>query len=128
MPWDRSTAPRTLLEPTPGFYRVRLVRRGPWVAAEIRLQDNRYEVELCGLGVTWSGSPERLADEIGSYLEDGRAFEHPMLRVSLFGHTIPQHEHAYLTARRLWAIQHAPDDPYASAKAPIDIDTIPPPF
>lgn len=122
------TVARGLLDPETGYRRVRLVRRGPWVAAEIREEKSQLVAELCGLGVVWRGTRDALAAEAEAALLAGRAFAHPLLRISLFGIPIEEAEWRYLTARRLWAIEHAPDDPYASAKAPIDLDNLPPLF
>ena len=119
---------RGLLDPEIGYRRVRLVRRGPWVAAEIREENATLVAELCGIGVVWRGSRDALAAEAEAALLAGQAFAHPLLRISLFGIPIDESEWRYLTERRLWAIAHAPDDPYAAAKAPIDLNDLPPLF
>lgn len=119
---------RGLLDPKPGYRRVRLVRRGPWVAAEIRKDGQELIAEVCGRGVVWRGTLDVLAAEADEARSQGRAFSHPFLRISLFGILIEKPEWQYLTDRRLWAIAHAPDDPYASAGEPIDLNALPPLF
>jgi hypothetical protein len=128
MPRDNFVAPRVISQPTPGLYRVRLARKGVWVAATIRRESDSYTAEVCGIGVTWKGTAERLLAEVEGLLMEGRALNHPMLRISLFGIPIERTEWEFLTARREWAIQHAPEDPYANAAASIDLNELPPLF
>lgn len=117
-----------LRQPALGFYRIRLVKNGPWVAAEIALADDIYTVTNAVFGHVWSGTHETLIAETDAALLEGRAFTHPLLRVLLFGQPITPDEYAYLTARRAWATEHARDQPEAAALAPIDLDTMPPLF
>lgn len=125
---NQRTDPRILARPTPGKYRHRMVRRGPWVAAEISLADGIYSLWVCGRGITWRGSSEQLITEIEQALLAGRAFQHPMVRVSIFGQRISDELFHYLVDRREWALANAPTDPYAVAEAPINLDDIPPVF
>lgn len=117
-----------LHQPPTGFYRVRLVKRGPWVAAEIKLLDDVYTVTDAVFGTTWTGTRAKLSADVDEALVDGRAFSHPLLRVVLFGEPIDAAEHAYLVARRAWATTHGTDQPEASALVPIDLDAMPPLF
>lgn len=128
MPRNPSAIARELLHPRAGLYKVRLVRRGPWVAAEIEEAGDVIVARVCGLGETWRGTRQQLSDQVTDALMDGKAFHHPLLRVSLFGVETTPEEHAFLTARREWALQHDPNDIYARAREPIDIDQLPPLF
>lgn len=128
MPWNPGMFAPELLHPRPGLYKVRLVRRGPWIAAEIEDADDVIVARVCGLGETWRGTRQQLSDQINEALLEGRAFQHPLLKVSLFGRETTPEEHAFLTDRREWALLHDPNDMYARAREPIDIDRLPPLF
>lgn len=105
--------PRNPEVPEPGFYRLRLVRRGPYVPARIVLEEGLWQVIL-------NGAPS------GKH-------EHPwaiawMHKVWPYAETIMESDYDYMLAYAQWAEKHAPEDPAARPNEPIDVTTLPPPF
>ncbi len=104
----RHEAPRRVDQPEPGLFKLRLVKGGPWVAAEITLDDaGRY-------GALINGEP------------CGPAHVDPVLapRVMDVWHSgvrIDAGEHAYLLSLSAWARANAPDRPEASPAQPINL-------
>lgn len=104
-------------DPQVGYYRRRYVRGGQWIAARI-----------------WFHSAER--DEAGDLLEDeglrceidGKPCNPYQEWPNLCGEPISQPEFKFLSARRQWALDHAPNDPYANPRRPIDLNNQPPVF
>lgn len=82
-----------------GYYRYRRVRAGPWVAAEIRIDDDM--VVLCddgqsaslGVKLTW------LQRVIVESVMEGEAFRHPIIRILWFGEPIDASEYNRLLDR-----------------------------
>lgn len=104
-------------DPEIGFYRRRYVRNGPWVAARI-----------------WFHTAER--DEAGDLLEDeglrceidGEPCNPYDEWERLYGEPIDESEFKFLSARRQWAIDHAPTDPHANVRRSVDLNNQPPVF
>lgn len=110
----RAQEPRRVDEPEPGFYRAKLVRRGPWVAAHVSQDDD-------GLWVVVVNGDER-----------ERSFD-PWSIAWLrdryhYADRITQDEHAYLIATARWAEVNDPNHPAANPRQPIRATTIPPLF
>lgn len=110
----RSWLSRRVDLPEQGFFRIRLVRGGPWVGAEIR----------CESGI-WTGLIDGQPGETSD--ADPAAAQH-VFRIWHSGEIIPEHEHAFLLSRAAWARLHAPDDPAANPNQPIRLDSLPPAF
>lgn len=112
---DRSQAPRRVDLPEPGLFRLRLVRGGPWVAAEIAQDEvGRWTATIDGAVLEPSHTDAALAEGV--------------FRVWHYGHAIGASEHAFLVERALWSRIHAPDSPEANPKQPIRIGALPPAF
>lgn len=111
----RSWESRRVDEPSPGFFRIRLVKGGPWVAAEIRRGEDKVWTGLIDgkPGETSSADPAAASD---------------VFRIWHSGEFIPEHEHAYLVQRAQWCRIHQPDSPEANPTRPIDIGRQPPAF
>lgn len=101
---------RSLETPSPGTFRVRLVRFGPWVAAKIVNENGLWWVELDGR-------------EYGGDADPWRA-EH-MERVWFHGHRIAEDEYRAALAVSMWARTNAPDHPAATPDRPIDMISVP---
>lgn len=117
--------PRRIDDVRPGHYRVRRVRNGPWIAAEI-IVDNGM------VFVTEDGTPSfeglrltELADIIVEATVDGEAFRHPVLRCLWFGVPIDRAEYQHLITLAAWARQNAPSHPAANPDKPIDMGRVP---
>lgn len=117
--------PRRIDQVTPGFYRVRKVKGGPWIGAEIVVQDSMIFVSEDGAPSFDGVSVNALADLIVDCVSDGDAFRHPLLRVAWFGTLITEAEYRHLLAMSNWAQMHAPDHPAANPGKRIDINTLP---
>lgn len=108
-------AARRVDEPSPGHFRIRLVRAGPWVAAEIRRSDEGvWSAWIDGAAMEPANADAALAAEV--------------FRIWHYGEIIAEHEHAYLVERARWARTHAPDAPEANPTRPIRIGSEPPAF
>lgn len=123
--------PRDITRPEPGYFRMRLVKGGPWVAARIwrpcHCSINGAENDLADSGFDvheWLPTCDRfgpLAAECnGKEVEPGWVWER--------GQHISEHEYKFLVQDAAWAKAHAPDDPMANPTKPIDLNALPPLF
>lgn len=117
--------PRPIHTVTPGYYRHRLVMRGPWVAAEIALIGDLVMISVDGGPAIPSIRVGELADTVVSEVAAGGAFRHPLLRVLWFGEAITGSEYRHMLRTSEWARRSAPDHPAANPHKPIDINIIP---
>lgn len=109
----------------PGLYRIRLVAGGPWVAAQITIQDGMIYLSINGepaiLGITES----MYFDIVAELTAAGDAFRNPIIAAAWFGHRINDDEYHYLIAVSRWAREHAPDHPMARPEKPIKPQSVP---
>ena len=99
--------------PEPGFYRMRLVKDGPWVPARIWIEDGERDPETGELMSdeilrAKTGDQEADIDDIWGRLQ-----------------VIPEAEYDYLLARGRWAAKHEPQSPEANPRRPIQSRDIP---
>lgn len=114
MAHDRNQAPRRIDLPTPGLFKLRLVRGGPWVAASIDQDaEGRWSATIAGIQSAAHPDPG---------MADG------VFRIWHYGHVITASEHDYLLERARWAAIHAPDSPEANPERPIHVGSLPPTF
>lgn len=108
------TPARIVDQPTPGFFKMRLVRRGPWVPAAIT-----YSV--FGL---WQATidGEIFAADADPVFADG------VLRVWHSGRFIDEAEYAHMLAVKAWAGTTMPDHPAAQPRKAMDISKLRPLF
>lgn len=95
--------------PQCGFFKVRLVKGGPWVGARIWREAQREPV----LGALTGN--DILRCEIGETLADPLHHWESMIR-----NPIQESDYRYLIETARWAREHAPDEPEANPMAPID--------
>ncbi len=115
---------RVIDKPQPGYYRVRMVRKGPWVPALIYLPCPCVPVEHDIHPDEWLRPLDRscfLAAEI-----DGADAE--VERVWIGGRPIPLTEWQYLTDSAAWDRENAPDSPAANPRHSINLAALPPAF
>ena len=93
---------------------MRLVKGGPWVAAEIRYEDGR-----------WTGLIDGKPGDISS---PDPAQAEPVFRIWHSAESIPAHEHAYLIERARYCRTHEPNAPEANPTRPINVGSEPPAF
>lgn len=96
--------------PIAGFYKSRMVRGGPWVP--IRIWNGPPKDPLTGeeLDRSWRWQAERLGREIDVFTV------WPYCAM----HSITREEYDFLLADHKWAVEHAPDEPAANPKTPIN--------
>jgi hypothetical protein len=105
------TAPRVSDKPSPGHYLLRLVRGGPWVAAEISLGDDGWTVMIDGAVDGPAHDPWSLPN---------------MERVHFYGRPTTIEDAQYRIGRKRWAEIYAPHDPAANPTKRIDLDRFTP--
>lgn len=119
--WHRSAvaghAPQITHEPQCGWFKRRLVRGGPWVAAEIFIEQR---VDALAGDLT---DDERLRCKVG-----GKERNPTDEWTYLAANPITEAEFTYLSSLRIWAKDHAPDHPAADDGKPVDFNKIPTPF
>jgi len=114
MAHDRRQAPRRVDQPEPGLFKLRLVRGGPFVAAEIHRDDaGRWIATINGKAA--DGHPDP-------------ALAEGVFRIWHYGIRISASEHAFLVERAAWARVHSPDNPEANPERPIRLGALPPAF
>lgn len=113
---DRSQTPRRVDQPEAGHFKLRMVRGGPWVAAEIE----------CDAQGVWSATIDGERQSGGAHTDP--ALAEGVFRIWHYGHAIDASEHAYLVERARWARIHAPDSPEANPTLPIRVGSLPPAF
>ena len=109
---------RVINKPEPGFFKMRLVKGGPWVPALIY---RPCPIEFKPETFQWIDRVYHLKAEIDGMPTD-------VDRVWLSGQYIIAAEYLYLRADRAWVRQHAPHLPEATPERPIDISRMTPIF
>lgn len=111
--------PRAILAPEPGFFRMRLVRYGPFVGARIW---RPCPIEI-SVREPWQAIDRwpPLDAEI-----DGEPAQ--VLRVWLYGDTISELDFLVLTESSRWARAYQPTNPIAEPRKAVDRSTMPMPF
>lgn len=102
----------------PGFYRVRLVKDGPWVPVHLA-----EHVERDAAGDPIADAEYRLEIDGDVILNFG-----PKYPQGLLGEPITEAEYDYMRATTRHAVAHEPTHPAANPYAPIDLMTAPLPF
>lgn len=110
---------------TPGYYRFRKVKRGPFVAARISVRDGVIYVAEEDQPAHFAISETDFAAMVTAAIMDGEAFTHPLLRIAWYGQPIDEIEYRHLIAYAKWARLHAPQHPAARPTEPVDLNTLP---
>jgi hypothetical protein len=106
-------AARIVDQPQPGFFRLRLVRGGPWVCARIYIP--------CPMD-PFTGEPTERPRLICAEINGEDVEAH---RVWHFGEPITASEFEFLLAESRWAHRYSPADPKANPRKKIDPLNIP---
>ena len=111
---------RRIDRPEPGFFKMKLVKNGPWVPALIFLP--------CPIHEPYGGTHP---DDWGTHRDRSRQYraivageEADVLKVWTWGKKIAQSEHDHLVQVMEWAIQHAPHAPEAMPKQAIKLENM----
>jgi len=120
-------APRQVDQPEPGFFKIREVRGGPYVAARIYHEPARDPQT----GEWLDRSPWWRAEINGRPC--GNASPDPIkadgvMRIWTFGVRINKREYEHLLNVKNWAKRHRPDLPEANPRAQIDLNKMKPIF
>jgi len=102
-------------EPQPGWFKRKLVRGGPFVAVEIWMEQPVEDGELL--------APEVLRCEI-----DGVAADPHDQWTYVADNPISEAQFRHMRADARWVKAHAPDEPAASPREPINLLRAPIPF
>ena len=105
------------LDPMPGFYKLRLVKRGPWVPCRIRWQLAERDPD----------TGERLGDDL-LIAEIAGQDQTDAFDVWAGCHEITASEFDYLTRRRKFLLANRPDAPENYPRESINISKLPPIF
>lgn len=107
------------------LFRIRLVRKGPYVAARVDLEDGLWWITQAGERLTQPYREDQLEEVINGAVMEGKAFSHPLVRLLVFGQPIDEQEYDFLIAEAKWAKQHAPEHPAANPDKPISLRAAP---
>lgn len=103
--------------PECGWFKRRLVKHGPFVPARIWLK-----VELD------DDTGELIGDEVMLCEVDGQRRDAAEEWQWLCAHPISEAEFKYLSAAVAWSREHAPSEPMATPRQPVDWSRVPNPF
>lgn len=103
-------------EPECGWYKLRLVKHGPWVPARIWVEQDIDEA-----------SGELISDEVMRCEVDGQYADPGERWLWLAHNPIPESEFNYLTATRRYATDHAPNEPMADPRKAVNWLEVPTP-
>ena len=117
--------PQRIDEIRPGYYRLRHVKNGPWIAASIEIRGNLILLTQDATPPTAQCTANEYADMVISAVIEGEAFRHPIIRCVWFGVPIEAAEHAHMLREAAWARANAPRHPLANPDRPIDVSRIP---
>ena len=106
--------PEPTQEPQCGWFKLRLVKGGPFVPARIWMFQPIEDGELVG--------DETFQCEVNGKFADAEDQWHWLCQ-----NPITKAEFDYLTASLAWAADHAPDEPMANVRQPIDWQKVPTP-
>lgn len=109
----RNQPTRRVDQPEPGYFCIRLVKGGPWVAAEIRHIDGAWLALIDGVPKTPHPDPAQAED---------------VFRIWHYGERIPNYEHAFMVQWAAHVRVFQPDAPEANPTRPINVGREPPPF
>lgn len=110
---------RIITAPEPGFFKMRLGRGAPFVAARIY---RPCPIEFCLF------SPFQALDRHYPLAAEIDGTPSTVDSVWLYGRPIPWREFEFLNHRGRWARAHAPDHPAARPREAVNLGKMPPVF
>jgi hypothetical protein len=108
----------------PGCYRIRRVRRGPWIPVRITVDDGMITVSELGEPPSASLPVADYLDHVVACTSEGEAFRDPIIRVAWFGQPITEEIHAHMLRLYRWACANDPRHHLANPDRPIDMARI----
>lgn len=119
-----SPAPRILTRPTPGLYLLALVRGGWKTPCMIFTVGQNYTGVVNGEPLRRTWTEEDLEAEAAEFTAQGELFNHPLLRIVLFGELTDEATYRYRLAMKDWARLHRPNHPCLRPAVPMDPNTL----
>jgi len=114
------TAPVPIWPPTPGYYRMRLVRHGPRVAVHIWFGQPVMDGETLDRSPRWCVAIDgRTTDDAGELFHVEQAWPYCAKE------PIPAGVYHYMVAHAGWARLHDAEHPKARPRRPIDFHKLP---
>ena len=110
--------------PQPGFYKLRLVRNGPFVGAVIFLPCPMVPVDPMIDPAEWCQPLDR--SRFIQALVDGKPWDPN--KVWIFGRIITESEYRYLIDSATWDRTYQPDSPAATPRKAVDLAAMQPIF
>ena len=115
---------RPLSDPRPGYFKMRLVKGGPWVGAEIRHGPGVDPETGAPLDRAWLWEAivagRHVRQPAGDPLNAG------VFRIWESGIEISEAEYRYLIADAEWCAKHAPEEPQATPEKRVSLVDLPP--
>ncbi|MFD2207186.1 hypothetical protein [Kiloniella antarctica] len=111
---------RDIGNPQPGYFKTRLVKNGPWVAARIWRE---CECTIGG-GIPHISRPS--CDRAGWLMAEANGVEADPFKVWI-NTSITKEEFEYFTATKQWAEESAPFMPEANPRKAVDLNELPVP-
>lgn len=107
----------------PGFYKIRLVRGGVWVPAEIRYEaptdpDTGEALDRSHIHIPYINGQVKDGDDAVKWLD----------RINVYGQVITENDHDRMVATVDWAKKSAPDLPEANQNRRADLGKMRPLF
>lgn len=118
-------APRILTKPTPGFYLLRLVPNAWQVGAHVIERDGAYTAEVNGKPLATWWTEEELETAAVRCMTTGTLFDHPMLRIVLFGSPCDEATYRHRLEMKAWAESYDENHPAANPTKPMDPRLLP---
>lgn len=116
--------PRRIDQITPGCYRYRRVKGGPWMPAVVTLEGDMVYVVEADDKLRVGISAASYEDLVVNAVMEGAAFDSPLLRVLWFGEPISEREHDRLMGVLYWARIHQPTHPMLHPDTPINLAAV----
>ena len=114
---------RTVTDPKPGFYLLRLVPKGWEVAARLIETDGIFTCEIDGEPVPGEWTADTLAVAMGEWVT--ATASNPIVRLIIWGKPCDEAVYQHRLALKAWAFQHQPDHPAAKPRWPINLRLAP---
>lgn len=115
---------RRIGDVTPGHYRYRRVRGGPWLPALVTVEDGMIYVVDRGDRLSAGIAVDAHEDLIVNAVMAGEAFTDRLVRIMWFGEPIDQTEYEHLLAVLAWARENHPEHPMLRPDEPIRLNEV----
>ena len=119
----RKFTSRSITNPTPGYYLLRLMPKGWEVPARLIESDGIYTCEIDGEPVPGEWTADTLAMAMGDWVTASDS--NPIVRLIIWGKPCDEAAYQHRLAVKGWALQHQPAHPAANPREPINLRLAP---